>query len=120
MTLVAGWPRWDGPGPTPSERLNAISIVVRLEYRGRSILFTGDTVRRRLDDDDDACKDAEQVMVERHGAGQVLLKSDVLIASHHGANNDSATDPRRPCAANATCSPRTAGNAPGQRGTTGS
>ena len=95
VTLVAGWPRWDAPGPTPSERLNAISIVVRLEYRGRSILFTGDTVRRRLDDDDDACKDAEQVMVERHGAGQVRLKSDVLITSHHGANNDSATDPRR-------------------------
>ncbi len=95
VTLVAGWPRWDGPGPTPSERLNAISIVVHLEYRGRSILFTGNTVGRRLDDDDDACKDAEQVMVERHGAGQVLLKSDVLIASHHGANNDSATDPRR-------------------------
>ena len=31
VTLVAGWPRWDGPGPTLSERLNAISIVVRLE-----------------------------------------------------------------------------------------
>ena len=32
VTLVAGWPRWDGPGPTPSERLNAISIVVRLDW----------------------------------------------------------------------------------------
>jgi competence protein ComEC len=91
VTLVAGWSRWDGPGPTPSERLNAISIVVRLEYRGRSILFTGDTVGRRLDDADDACKDAEHAMVERHGADHVLLKSDVLIASHHGANNGSAT-----------------------------
>ncbi len=64
---------------------------MRLKYRGRSILFTGDTVGRRLDDHDHACKDAEQVMVECHGAGQVLLKSDVLLASHHGANNGNAT-----------------------------
>jgi competence protein ComEC len=90
VTLVAGWPRWDGPGLTASERLNAISIVVRLDYRGRSVLFTGDTVGRRLTDDDDACKDAEKVMVDRHNAGEVSLKSDVLIAAHHGANNGSA------------------------------
>jgi hypothetical protein len=51
---------------TASERRNAISVVVRLEYRGRSILFTGDTVGRRLDDADDACSDAEKIMVDRH------------------------------------------------------
>lgn len=55
------------------------------------MLFTGDTVGRRLTDDDDACKDAEKVMVDRHNAGEVSLKSDVLIAAHHGANNGSAT-----------------------------
>ena len=90
ITLVAGWPVWTDPGPTESERRNAISIVVRLDYRGRSVLFTGDTVGRRLTDLDDACKDAEKVMVDRHTAGEVSLKSDVLIASHHGGNNGSA------------------------------
>ena len=91
VTLIAGWPRWTDPGPTDSERRNAISIVLRLEYRGRSVLFTGDTVGRRLTDDDDACKDAEKIMGDRHNAGQVSLKSDVLIAAHHGANNGNAT-----------------------------
>jgi competence protein ComEC len=91
VTLNAGWPVWTDPGPTDSERRNAISVVVRLEYRGRSVLFTGDTVGGRLTDFDDACKDAEKVMVDRHNAGQVSLKADVLIASHHGGNNGSAT-----------------------------
>jgi competence protein ComEC len=91
VTLVAGWPVWADPGPTESERRNAISVVVRLDYRGRSILFTGDTIGRRLTDFDDACKDAEKVMVDRHNAGELSLKADVLIASHHGGNNGSAT-----------------------------
>ena len=91
MTLVAGWSRWTDPGPTASERANAISIVVRLEYKGRSILFTGDTVGKRLTDDDLACKDAEKIMVDRHNVGTVSLKADVLVASHHGGNNGSAT-----------------------------
>ena len=89
VTLMAGWPRWTESGPTDSERRNAISVVVRLEYRGRSVLFTGDTVGRRLSDPDDACKDAEKVMVDR--AGELPLRADVLIASHHGGNNGSAT-----------------------------
>jgi competence protein ComEC len=91
VTLVAGWPRWTEAGPTESERRNAISVVVRLDYAGRSVLFTGDTIGKRLTDDDDACRDAEKVMVDRHNAGEVLLKSDVLVASHHGGNNGSAT-----------------------------
>lgn len=91
VTLIAGWPVWTDPGPTASERRNAISVVVRLEYRGRSVLFTGDTVGRRLGDVDDACKDAEKVMVDRHNSGEVSITSDVLIASHHGATNGSAT-----------------------------
>jgi len=91
VTLVAGWGRWEGAGPTESERRNAISIVARLEYRGRSVLFTGDTVGRRLNDPDDACKDAEAIMVDRHHAGEVSLKADVLVAGHHGANNASTT-----------------------------
>ena len=91
VTLVAGWGQWTGAGPTESERRNAISVVLRLDYRGRSVLFTGDTVGRRLTDSDDACKDAEQIMVANHTAGTVSLKADVLIAPHHGANNGSST-----------------------------
>jgi beta-lactamase superfamily II metal-dependent hydrolase len=90
VTLVAGWKEWTGPGLTASERRNAISVVIRLDYRGRSVLFTGDTVGRRLDDPDDSCKDAEKLMVDNHAAGTVSLKADVLVASHHGANNGSS------------------------------
>ena len=80
----------DRAGPTASERRNAISVLLRLDYRGRSVLFTGDTVGRRLTDPDDACKDAEKLMVDSHTADTVSLKADVLIASHHGANNGSS------------------------------
>ncbi len=88
VTLVAGWHEWTGLGPTESERLNAISIVVRLDYRGHAILYGGDTVGRRLDDGDTACKDAEAAMVAN--ASQVPLRAEVLIAPHHGGNNGSS------------------------------
>lgn len=88
VTLVAGWHEWNGPGLPRNERLNAISIVVRLDYRGHSILYTGDTVGRRVNDGDDECKDAEKMMVD--DAGRVPLKADVLIAPHHGGNNGSS------------------------------
>jgi hypothetical protein len=64
------------------------SIVVRLEYRGKAVLFTGDTVGRHLGDPPDACRAAEAEMVAR--ADKVPVKSDVLIAPHHGADNGSA------------------------------
>ena len=91
LTIVAGWTEWTEPGPTASEKVNALSIVAKLTYRGRSILLTGDTVGRRKDDDDSACKDAEAVMVQRHQTGTVSLKADVVQAPHHGGNNGSAT-----------------------------
>jgi len=90
VTLVAGWADWTEPGPTESERRNALSIVVRLDYKGRSVLLTGDTVGRRLTDPDTACKDAEKAMVDNHQAGRVSLKADVMIAPHHGGNNGSS------------------------------
>lgn len=89
VTLVAGWPEWTDSGPTAAEKRNAISLVVRLDYQGRSVLFTGDTVGRRKSDPDTACKDAEKVMVDRQA--QVPIASDVLIAPHHGGDNASAT-----------------------------
>jgi beta-lactamase superfamily II metal-dependent hydrolase len=92
ITLVAGWDEWTEPGPDASERRNAISIVVRLDFGESSILYTGDTVGRRRDDTDDSiCADAEAFMVANHDIGVVPLAADVMIAPHHGGNNGSST-----------------------------
>jgi len=90
VTLIAGWGAWTGSGLTTSERRNVVSVVVRLDYAGASILYTGDTVGRRITDDASACKDAEAFMVANHDAGTVSLKADVIIAPHHGADNASS------------------------------
>jgi beta-lactamase superfamily II metal-dependent hydrolase len=50
VIMVAGWADWTEPGATECERRNALSIVVRLDYWGRSVVLTGDTVGRRLND----------------------------------------------------------------------
>lgn len=81
----------DWTGLSMSENRNAVSIVAKLSYSGHSILFTGDTIGRRLDDPADACKDAESAMVDLHNADEISLKSDVIIASHHGGNNGSSS-----------------------------
>jgi beta-lactamase superfamily II metal-dependent hydrolase len=91
VTLVAGWGAWTlSSGLTTAEQRNAVSIVVRLDFAGASILYTGDTVGRRITDPPDACKDAEAFMVADHDAGRVSLKANVLIAPHHGADNASS------------------------------
>lgn len=90
VEILAGWHEWDldlsdaGRSPNESERRNAISIVVRYSYRGQSVLLTGDTIGRRIEDDALACRDAERWMTR---AGAPSLQSDVLLAPHHGANN---------------------------------
>lgn len=89
VTLVAGWHEWpSSSGLSESERRNVISLVVRLEYAGHSVLFSGDAVGRRIDDPPTACKDGEKAMVDN--IATVPLKSDVLIAPHHGADNGSS------------------------------
>lgn len=91
VTFLAGWHAWDPSLSdrtlSTSERRNAISIVMRLQYAGRSILLAGDTVGRSIGSPADTCGDAERFMVERHGEA---LKADVLIAGHHGADNASS------------------------------
>lgn len=91
VTLIAGWGAWAGPGLSTSERRNVVSIVVRLDFAGSSILYTGDTVGRRIGDPVTACKDAEAFMVNNHTAGTASIAADVIIAPHHGADNGSST-----------------------------
>lgn len=77
-------------GKTGGEFRNAGSIVIRLSYKNKSILFTGDAVGRHSgDDDENALIANEKFMVQN--ANSIKIDSDVLIAPHHGADNGSST-----------------------------
>jgi len=91
VTLIAGWKDGhdtEGPG---EPRLrdgplnNALSIVVKFTYAGRSVLLTGDTVGRVDGTTNTACQYAERIMVER--ADRVPIQSQVLVGQHHGGDN---------------------------------
>jgi competence protein ComEC len=73
-----------------SERYNAGSIVLRLTYKGKSILFCGDAVGRHLHDQATACINTEKFMVDH--AATVPISSDVMIAPHHGSDGASSPD----------------------------
>ena len=55
-------------------RPNDRSLVLRIAAHGRSVLLTGDIER-----------DALRALLRLHESGQIDLRSDVLIAPHHGA-----------------------------------
>lgn len=90
-TFIAGWSDGNettGPGETRltgGPMNNALSIVIRFEYRGHSVLLTGDTVGRLDFTPPSTCQYAERIMVER--AATVKIDSDVLVGQHHGADN---------------------------------
>lgn len=98
-TFVAGWsnprsiygsdPSLDGSGHK-AERFNGISLVIRLDYGGHSVLLTGDTLGRieKSRKDDTLCQYAERNMVENSVA--VPLASEVLIGQHHGSDDSSS------------------------------
>ena len=71
-----------------AEMRNALSIVMKLNVWDHSMLFTGDTIGRRIDDPDYACKDSEAMMVANPESKK--LRSTVMLAPHHGANNASS------------------------------
>lgn len=71
----------------PDERLNAVSIVMRMEYAGNSVLFTGDALGRRKDSPETTCIATEKFLVDHVGNG---LQSTVMLSPHHGAENGSS------------------------------
>jgi len=94
VTFVFGLSEWDralsdaGRAPNAAEARNAISIVVRVTYGGHSVLLTGDSIGRRIGDPANACRDAERAMIQSQD--RTPLRSDILIAAHHGGDNGSA------------------------------
>lgn len=61
-----------------SDDENALCLIVKAEYKGRSVLFTGD-----ID------SEYEKELVEIYGAG---LQSDILKAAHHGSKYSSCSE----------------------------
>ncbi len=78
----------DWPQLKKNEAINARSVIVRLEYAGKSVLFSGDTVGRHIGDPEETCIAAERFMVSN--ASQVPIHSELLVAPHHGADNASS------------------------------
>ncbi len=90
VTFLAGSERppldWDLDNT--SEKNNAGSIVMRIAYKGKSVLFMGDAVGRHNDAHENQLIATEKFLVDNSQA--LVIDSDVLIASHHGADNGSA------------------------------
>lgn len=63
------------PGYVPGRDANDNSLVVRVQYRGRSFLFTGDAERHQ-----------EHELLAAHERD---LSADVLKVAHHGSNTSS-------------------------------
>jgi beta-lactamase superfamily II metal-dependent hydrolase len=81
VTMVCGFhkPPADWGSLSQSKKRNAGSIIIRLLYKGKSVLFCGD-----------ACIATEDYMVE--DSHVIPIDSDVLIAPHHGSHEASSTN----------------------------
>ena len=89
VTMVCGFHKppasW---GLSGAKERNGGSIVIRLVYKNKSILFCGDAVGRYKGDPNDVCIATEKFMVENLSV--IAIDSDVIIAPHHGADNASS------------------------------
>jgi beta-lactamase superfamily II metal-dependent hydrolase len=72
-----------------AEKMNSVSIVMKLQYKTNSVLFSGDAVGRHRDAPANALIATEEYLV--NNAAQ-LLRSNIVIAPHHGADNGSSND----------------------------
>lgn len=89
VMFLAGWHDFpDTTGLGEAERENVVSIMTRISYGGHAILVTGDAIGRPLNAPDSACIGSEAWAV--HHLDPEWLSADVLVASHHGADNGSA------------------------------
>jgi beta-lactamase superfamily II metal-dependent hydrolase len=91
VTMVCGFeqPPSDWEVRNESEFNNAGSIVVHVQFKGKSVLFCGDAVGRHIGDPSNALVATEKFMVER--VATVPIAANVVIAPHHGADNGSST-----------------------------
>lgn len=86
------WTCFHPPIGKKEEDRNALSMALRMEYRGFSMMFTGDLEQ-----------DGEEWMVRRYGSA---LRSTLLDAGHHGSKNatqESFLDAVRPKAVLISC-----------------
>jgi beta-lactamase superfamily II metal-dependent hydrolase len=79
---------WGFPAGSP-EYNNAGSVTIAIEYKGKRILLAGDAVGRKKGGPVGQCIGSERSMTRNNW--RVPLKSDVLVAPHHGADNGSST-----------------------------
>ena len=94
LTLLSGFsvPPEDWGELQPAHERNAPSIVIRLEFAGRSVLFTGDAIgceHYEIDECDEPIA-TEKYMLDN--SGSVSIKSDVIIAPHHGSISSSSPE----------------------------
>ena len=89
FTFLCGFgnPPANWQGLDDAEKLNGVSIVMKLSFSGNSILFTGDAVGRHRDDEPDALLATEAFLVDNAAA---QLPSTIVVAPHHGAKNGSS------------------------------
>ena len=94
LTLVSGFavPPEEWGELQPAHARNAGSIVIRLEFAGKSVLFTGDAIgceHYEIDECDQTIA-TEKYMLEN--SGSVSIKSDVIVAPHHGSISSSSPE----------------------------
>ena len=78
---------------TTSEFNNAGSVVLRIDFAGKSILLTGDAVGLELCDEAECEESAKMIATEKYiveNKSSVGIDSDVLIAPHHGSKGSSS------------------------------
>ena len=94
LTLLSGFsvPPQEWGELQPAHARNSPSIVIRLEFAGRSVLFTGDAIgceHYEIDECD------QTIATEKHmldNSNSVRIESDVIIAPHHGSISSSAPE----------------------------
>lgn len=97
VTLLSGF--YHAPsvwGLVGSQYRNANSIVMRIDYKGKSILLAGDAMgREALVGDEIPPADAPAIATERYlidNSGIRPIAADVLIAPHHGSDEGNSTE----------------------------